>query len=485
MQKDGGSNEARMSEETAYAGAAEQARRLRAKEYSSRILTEIYLERIEKLNPVLNAFRIVYAESALAEADAADKALASGAGANRPLLGVPVAVKDDWDERVKGDITTHGTAAFGLLAEDDSELVARLRRAGAVIIGRTHLPELAIHGYTESQTFGITRNPWNPERTTGGSSGGSAAAVAAGMVSLAHASDGAGSIRYPAAMCGLFGLKPQRDRVPINPPGHWLGMSVNGCVTRTVADTALFLDAVTAGAPWADSAPAAPAGSFTEAAARQPGRLRIALSLKPPRAVVPARLSDESRRTTEEMADLLRSLGHEVEQRDPDWGGIGNQISARYMQGIADDIAAAPHPEKLEPLTRGYGRIARMTSPKWAVRRALRLEEEDRARVGRVFEEHDVLLTPMTAGGAAFEHGRFSQRGALRCLIGESRFYPYAVPWNHLGQPAASVPAGFSAEGLPLAVQIVGRPNDEATLLSLAAQIESERPWALRKPRLD
>ena len=475
-----------MTEELAFAGAVRQAEMLRAKEISSRELTQLYLDRIQRFDPKLNAFRIVYADSAPADADAADRELASGGGSDRPLLGIPIAIKDDWDERVKGDITTHGTAAFGdTPAEEDSELVARLRRAGAVLVGRTQMPELAIHGYTESQTFGITANPWNPERTTGGSSGGSAAAVAAGMVSIAHASDGAGSIRYPAAMCGLFGLKPQRDRVPINPPGHWLGMSVSGCVTRTVADTALFLDVVTAGGPWSDTAPPPPDGTFTEAAVREPGRLRIALALKPPRAAFPARLTDESRRVTEEMAEFLGSLGHDVEERDPDWGGIGNQISARYMAGIADDIEATPEPEKLEPLTRGYGRISRFTSPKWAVRRALRLEEADRTRVGRIFEDHDVVLTPMTAGGAAFEHGRFSGRGALRCLIGESRFYPYAVPWNHLGQPAASVPAGTNPEGLPLAVQLVGRPNDEATLLSLAAQIEAERPWALRKPRLD
>ena len=473
-----------MTEEIAFAGATRLAEMVRGKQVSSRELTELFLGRIETYDPVLNAFRIVYAEAALAEADAADKELASGGDGDRPLLGIPVAVKDDWDERVAGDITTHGTDAFGQLAEADSELVARLRRAGAVVVGRTHLPELAIHGYTESQTFGITRNPWNPERTTGGSSGGSAAAVAAGMVALSHASDGAGSIRYPAAMCGLFGLKPQRDRVPINPPGHWLGMSVNGCVSRTVADTALFLDAVTAGAGWSDTAPPALDGTFSEAAAREPGRLRIALALKPPRAVMPARLTDESKRVTEKMAELLGSLGHEVKLRDPEWGGIGNQISARYMAGILDDIEAAPHPEKLEPLTRGYGRLAKVTSPGWAVRRALRLEAKDRARVGKIFDDHDVVLTPMPAGGAAFEHGRFSKRGALRCLLGESRFYPYAVVWNHLGNPAASVPAGLSAEGLPLAVQLVGRPNDEATLLSLAAEIESAQPWALRKPSL-
>jgi amidase len=186
---------------------------------------------------------------------------------------------------------------------------------------------------------------------------------------------------------------------------------------------------------------------------------------------------------TEEVAELLGSLGHSVEHRDPDWGSVGNQISARYMGGIADDVNAVPHDERLEDITRGYRRIAKVAGPGWAVRRSLRLEGSDRDRIGAIFDDHDVVLTPMTAG-PAFEHGRFSKRGALRCLIGESRFYPYAVAWNHTGQPAASVPAGLSSGGLPLAVQIVGRPNDEATLLSLAAQLERERPWAGRRPAL-
>jgi len=471
--------EATTSDDLAFAGAAPLAEMVRAKEVSPEELTDLFLERIERHDPTLNAFRVVRAEKARAEAK--EVAARVAAGEEAPLLGVPVAIKDDWDERVEGELTTHGTAAFELMAASDSEMVARLRRAGAIVIGKTNLPELAIHGYTESQTFGITRNPWNPERTTGGSSGGSASAVAAGMVPIAHASDGAGSIRYPAAHCGLFGLKPQRDRVPISPEGHWLGMSVNGCVSRTVADSALFLDAVTAGEAWSPSAPPSPHGSFAEAAAREPGRLRVAVSLKPPRTVAPPHLGDESKRMVEEMASTLAALGHEVEWRDPDWGGIGNQISARYLAGIAADVDATPHPEKLEPLTRGYGRLARIAAPGWAVRRALRLEESYRDRVGAIFEDHDVLLTPMTAG-PAFEHGRFSKRGALRCLLGESRFYPYAVAWNYTGQPAASIPAGLSSDGLPLAVQVVGRPYDEETLLSLAAQLERERPWAQHRP---
>lgn len=465
-----------MTEELAYAGAARQAEMLRGGQVTSRELTELYLGRIERIDPALNAYRDVWAESALAEADDADARLKAGQQA--PLLGVPVAIKDTLD--VAGDVTTLGTAGYDQPADSDSILVARIREAGAVILGKTNLPELAIHGFTESKTFGITRNPWHQGRTTGGSSGGSGAAVAAGLAAIAHASDGAGSIRYPAAHCGLFGLKPQRNRVPIDSE-HWHGLSVNGCVSHTVADTALFLDAVTSGGPWAPSAPPAPRQPFAEAAASDPGRLRVAVALKPPRALAPPLLGDESRRMTEEVAELLGSLGHAVERADPDWGSVGNQISARYMGGIGDDVDAVPHGDRLEGITRGYRRIAKVAAPGWAVRRAVRLEGRDRDRIGAIFEDHDVVLTPMTAG-PAFEHGRFSKRGALRCLLGESRFYPYAVAWNYTGQPAASVPAGLSSEGLPLAVQIVGRTNDEATLLSLAAQLERERPWAQHRP---
>jgi amidase len=463
-------------EELAFAGAVGQAEALRAGQVSARELTEMYLGRIERIDKALNCFREVWSEQALAEADEADKRIAAGEDA--PLLGVPIAIKDTID--AAGDVTMLGTAGFDQPAEADSLLLARLRGAGAVILGKTNLPELAIHGFTESKTFGVTRNPWNPGHTPGGSSGGSAAAVAAGLAAIAHASDGAGSIRYPAANCGLFGLKPQRDRVPIDAE-HWLGMSVNGCVSRTVADTALYLDAVTTGTAHSANAPRPPERSFSDAAASAPGKLRIAVTVQPPRAGGASPLGDESRRMVEETARLLESLGHSVEWRDPDWGGVGNQISARYLAGIAEDIDAVPHPERLEPQTRGYKRLARILAPGWAVRRSLRLEAADRDRINAVFDDHDVLLTPMTAGPAV-EIGRWHGKRAIGALLGESRYYPYAVSWNHTGQPAAAVPAGLSADGLPLAVQIVGRPDDEATLLSLAAQLESERPWADRVP---
>ncbi|MBM3666705.1 MAG: amidase [Actinobacteria bacterium] len=464
------------TEDLAHEGAARLAERLRAREVSSRELTRMFLERIERIDPAINSFRVVWAERALAAADEADGAIAAGESA--PLLGVPIAVKDTVD--VAGDVTMLGTAGFDRPAEADSEIVARLRGAGAVILGKTNLPELAIHGFTETRTFGVTRNPWNTGRTPGGSSGGSGAAVAAGLAAIAHASDGAGSIRYPAANCGLFGLKPQRDRLPIDGE-HWLGLSVNGCVSLTVADTALFMDAVTSGPAWSANAPPPPERSFSEAAATPTGKLRIAVSAKPPRAAAPPLLGAESHAVVEETAELLSGLGHSVDWKDPDWGGIGNQIAARYLAGIAEDIEAVPHRERLEPQTRGYARLARVLAPAWAARRSVRLEQADRDRVGAIFDDHDLLLTPMSAGPAV-EVGRWHGRSALKALLGESRWYPYAVAWNHTGQPAASVPARLSAEGLPLAVQLVAPPGREDLLLSLAAQLESERPWARRPP---
>src|SRR2546426_1038475 len=230
-----------IAEDLAFAGIADQARLVRRGEVSSRELVQLYLERIERLDPQLNAFRVVLAEKALAEAAEADSRRSGGEEA--PLLGVPVAIKDNVD--VAGEATTHGTRAYEGIAGEDAEIVRRLRAAGAVMIGKTNLPELAIWPFTESEGWGTTRNPWDPSRSPGGSSGGAGAAVASGMVGIAQASDGGGSIRIPAACCGLFGLKPQRGRVSLMPdPQHWYGLSVFGCVSRTVLDTAVFLDAV-------------------------------------------------------------------------------------------------------------------------------------------------------------------------------------------------------------------------------------------------
>jgi amidase len=450
----------------AFAGVARQAELVRAGEVSARELVELYLERIERLDPQLNAFRVVMDERALADADQADARRASGD--ERPLLGVPMAVKDNM--HVAGEITANGGRAHGGPQAEDADLIRRLREAGAVIIGKTHLPELAIIGATESTTFGMSHNPWNTEHTTGGSSGGSGAAVAAGLAAAATASDGAGSIRIPAACCGIFGLKPQRDRVSLAPDReHWYGMSVYGFHSRSVADTALLLDLT------ADQPPERP---FAQAAATPPGPLRVAVSLKP--SVQGARVDPEVRRGVNETAELLRSLGHEVVEQDPAWGDIGSNVVPRYLGGIAEEASRVPHRERLERRTKGY---ARMGAPwRGALLERIRSDEARHAqRLGRLFQDHEVLLTPVTAKPPV-EIGRWEGMGALRTVIGQLFTYPFAAPWNATGQPAAAVPAGFTGDGLPLSVQLIGRPDDEATLLSLAAQIEAERPWADRRP---
>jgi amidase len=465
-----------MSEEIAFAGAARQAEMVRAGEVSPSELVRLYLDRIGRLDQRLNSFRAVFAENALLEADQAEARLK--AGEERPLLGVPVAIKDCVD--VAGDVTTYGTDGFVEPAVVDSEIVRRLREAGAILLGKTTLPELAICGFTETATWGVTRNPWNPQRTPGGSSGGSAAAVAAGLVPIALATDGAGSIRIPAACCGLVGLKPQRGRVSLAPDlEHWNGLSAYNCVSRTVADTALWLDLVSGGSR-EPGAPSPPERPFREAAASPPGKLRIAWSTAPPRAAAPPTVDEVAKGAVADTAELLRSLGHDATQSDPAWGGIGNNITPRYLCGIAEDFAKVPHPERLESRTRGFARLGRLI-PAGLFRRARRAEAADAARVNAIFDSHDVLMTPVM-GGTALPVRRWEGRGALPTVLGMSRFYPYCVPWNHLGNPAMSVPAGFAADGLPLAVQLIGRPGDEATLLSLAAQLEAERPWADRRP---
>ena len=467
-----------MSEDLAFAGAAKQAEMVRAGEVSPTELIRLSLDRIARFDPELNAFRKVFAEQALREAEQAEARLK--AGEERPLLGVPIAIKDEVE--IAGEVKMNGTDAFTEPATEDSEMVRRLREAGAVIVGLTRLPELAICGFTESATQGVTRNPWNPQRTPGGSSGGSAAAVAAGLVPVASAGDGGGSIRIPAASCGLFGLKPQRGRVSLAPGLEgWNGLGVLGCLSRGVLDTALWLDVVSGGSKESE-APPPPDRPFVESAKAAPGKLRVAWSTATPRAAAPPRVSDEVKEVVVDTAGLLGSLGHEVSQRDPAWGGIGNNIAPRFLRGVAETVNEVPHPERLERRTRGFGRLGSLMPDK-LYERAMRGREADRARVNAIFDSCDVLMTPVM-GGTALPVRRWEGQGAIRTVLGMSRFYPYCVPWNHLGNPAMSVPAGFAADGMPLAVQIIGRPGDEATLLSLAAQLEAERPWADQRPPL-
>jgi amidase len=474
------------SNELAFAGIASQAELLRRRELSARELVELYLERIARLDPRLNSFRIVLAERAQLEADQADARI--GSGDERPLLGVPVAIKDGWD--VAGELTTHGSGAYGGPAAADCDQVARLREAGAVVIGKTHQPELALWMFTESATWGVTRNPWNPDRTPGGSSGGSGAAVAAGLIGAASASDGAGSIRIPAAACGLFGLKPQRGRTSLWPNDeHWLGLTAAGCVTRSVGDTALWLDLVSGPTAHAPQTLAADPGAFTEAARRAPGPLRIGVSFASP---TNAPVSDEGRAAVEQTATLLERLGHGVERRDPDlgvrlgglWSDVGEALSLRYLKGGAEDAAAMARPERLMRRTRQIRMLGDLI-PQPLLERERRRRQALADSVNAVFDHCDVLLTP-TVPAPPIEVGALEGRGALACILAGLRGFgaPFTGTWNVVGNPAASVPAGIGADDLPLAVQLVGRPGDEATLLSLSAQLESERPWAQLRPAI-
>ncbi len=451
---------------------------LRAKEISSAELVGTCLARIERINPRLNAFTDVFPERALEAARAADERIA--AGEQRPLLGVPVAFKDEVD--LEGLVAEHGTRAYGgPPAGADAAHPARLRAAGAIVVAKTTLPELAICGFTETEAWGETRNPWNVAHTPGGSSGGSAAAVAAGLVGAASASDGGGSIRIPAANCGLFGLKPQVGRISQSPdPEHWLGLSSSGCLTRRVADTALWLDVAAGPAP-GDRWRAEPIeGTFAAAAAREPGALRIAWTTSAPRALAPPLHDARVEGAVAELATRLAGLGHEVSHRDPDWGLVGSDFANVYLKGIETDYDRVPHPERLESRTRGFKRLARLV-PGPLLRRSLAARETHRARIDAIFERCDVLVTP-TVAVPAVEIGRWAGQGALRTLLGMSRVYPHTPPWNYLGNPAASIPLGRTAEGLPLAAQLVAPPNREDVLLALAAQLEGELGWPQQRP---
>jgi amidase len=458
--------------ELAFAGAAEHSRMLAAGAVTSPVLTDLYLQRIARLDPELRAYRVVLADSARAEAlDAQDRL---DAGERLPLLGVPIAIKDDVD--VAGQTTTYGSSAHGPAVTKDAEVVRLLRAAGAVILGKTAVPEMMIWPFTESVSFGATHNPWDVARTPGGSSGGSGAAVAAGLASLALGSDGAGSIRIPATWCGLFGIKPQRGRVPLAPHDDaWCGMSVNGPLTHTVEDAALFLDVTS------DKAMPGPAGGFVGAVSRPPNRLRIALSTKVP-PLLTAYRDAEQRAAVHQAGAVLRELGHDVIIRDFDYPVLATygHVLPRYFRGIHDDVRALPHPERLDSRTRGMARIGNMFSDKRIAK--IRAAEADiAARVGSIFADVDVVITPGTATGPS-RVGAYRKRGAVSTLALIAARVPYQAMFNATGQPAAVVPWGLDRSGLPLSIQLVGRPFDEATLLSLCAEIEADHPWADRRP---
>jgi amidase len=456
----------------ARAGVAETARLVAGGELSARGVVELALGRIEARDGELNAFSRVLVDRAIAEAQERDDALARG-GPVGPLHGVPVAIKEELD--VAGCVTTFGGLASSTPAAADSLVVARLRAAGAVVVGKTHMPEFGAWPFTESTAYGVTRNPWDTSRSPGGSSGGTAVAVSAGMVPVGMGGDGGGSIRIPSACCGLFGLKPQRGRVSTSPHEHlWWALGTAGPLTRSVLDSALVYDAIR-GNVEGDRFRAGGDEPFVAAVGRDPGRLRIGWCTRPVvRGVRPDPLHV---RAVEDTARLLADLGHDVREVDPRYPDPTLAFVPQFLAGIASEAEVVEHRDRLERRTRETLRLGAWVTPR-VVERALREGERVSARANRVFDGVDVLLTPAIAHRPP-RAGRLDGIGTVRAVLRAMPMIAYAALWNVAGNPAASVPCGPGPDGLPVGVQLVGRPDDEATLLSLSAQLERVRPWPL------
>jgi amidase len=465
-------HEADADSDLAFAGLSRLAELLASHQLTPRELTELYLRRIERFDEPLRSFVSVRSEAALAEADAVLSRLR--AGERGPLLGVPVAIKDNLD--VTGEATGHGTSRSHDPAGSDCEAVRGLRAAGAIILGRTALCELAAWGhFTASESSGVTRNPWNPQRSPGGSSGGSAVAVAAGLAPIAVGSDGGGSIRIPAAFCGVVGLKPQRGRIPLAPlADHWHGCTVLGGLGRSVLDVAIVDDVLSASrtSPWTDDA------SLLAAVSRGPGKLRIACSLKP--AIPGVRPAADTIAAVEETVELLRSLGHEVAETKLPHPQLLTTFTPRWAAGVAED--AGPDLGGLDRRSRQLAWLGRRLKGR-PLRRSIGREAAIARRLNTVFDTYDLVMTPTTAAPPP-DADICQGASALRTFNRGSQYVCYTPTWNYVGQPAASIPAGFDDDGLPRAIQLAGPPNGEAAILALAAQLERARPWAPRRPRL-
>jgi amidase len=465
--------------------ALELAALIRAGELTATELVAASLDRIDALQPELHAFTHVAHESAL------EAAAAIGPRDQRPFAGVPIAVKDN--RMVAGMPMTMGSDLFGdFVPSQDAFLVRRLRDAGFVIVGKTSLPEMGILPTTESRRFGPTRNPWDPTRTPGGSSGGSAAAVAAGMVPIAHGNDGGGSTRIPAACCGVVGLKGTRGRVSVGPVSGQSFLTVDGVLTRTVADTAAALD-VLAGYEIGDATWAQPLGqgTYADAAARDPGRLRVGLALNSP--LEGAEPDPAYEAAARDAAQLIESLGHEVEEIVAPWSNLdllpdftrvfGPHVSMLVLLG-GKVAGREPLEGDVEPLTWTLWRHAERTSVLAYLSALGRLESVARSIVTS-FEPYDAVLTPALAQRPVpigEIHGCGSEPWAQYRRSGF--FTPYTAIINITGQPAAAVPLYHGEDGLPTAIQLVGRPGREDVLLSLMAQLEAVLPWAERRPNL-
>jgi amidase len=462
--------------------ATELAALVRAGDVSARELTQLSLDRIEALDPELNAFVDVFAEEALAAADAV------APGDERPFAGVPTAIKNN--RAVAGTRLTFGADFAGdFTAGHDDNVVAKMRAAGFVIVGSTTLPEFGLLPTTETKRFGPTRNPWDTDRTPGGSSGGSAAAVAAGVVPLAHANDGGGSIRIPAACCGLVGLKPQRGRISMAPLIGELFLVQDGVLTHSVQDTAALLDLL-AGPVLGDSSWAPPpAEPFAVSARREPGRLRIAWTDASP---LGDDVSDEDRRAVREAAELLASLGHEVVEDTPPWTqpDVLRLFTASFGPAVSGTIAflelvngRKPEPGELEPITEAVYALSRGIDSVDALGAGIQLQAFARGIV-QWTAQYDALLTPSLAEAPLPIGTLQAIDDPLAAFARAGRYTPFHAMSNITGSPAISLPLFEREGGLPLGVQLVGQPAEEGALLALAAQLEAARPWADRRPAL-
>ncbi len=435
--------------------AAEIAAAVRSGKLTARRAVEDALARVEAADSRLNAYQEVRAFAALREADAVD---ARADKDELALAGVPIAIKDN--VAVTGEPMRVGSAGTDPTPSDhDHEVVRRVRAAGAVVVGLTRVPELCVFGATDS-TFGITHNPWDISRTPGGSSGGSAAAVAAGTVPVAHGNDGLGSVRIPGACCGLVGIKPGFGIVPSElGNGSWFGMSENGALATTVEDAALLLSVL--------------AGRTDLAAVAHPGAMRIAISTRVPMLFTP--LDKHWAAATRETADLLRGAGHTVLDAHPPYGQtLALSEIVRWTAGTELDAQLVQDRSRFAVRTRRHARAGRVAMAFGLPREGGRHKWQQRASM--FFADYDVLITPALAQPPIAAKA-WSRRGWLANLLVNARYAPFAAPWNLAGWPAMTVPAGLDPRGLPLAVQLVAQPGGEGQLLSLAAQLEQLRPW--------
>lgn len=434
--------------------ATEMARLVRDGRLSPVELIRAHLDRIADREPVIRAFQIVRADQALSEAAALSDRPDL---AELPLAGVPVAIKDN--VAVEGEPTRMGSAATSPEpAGADDELVTRLRAAGCVVIGKTHMPELAIWPFTEPVAFESTRNPWNLTRTPGGSTGGGAAAVAAGMAALALGSDGGGSIRIPAACCGLFGLKPGPGLVPVagGQHVHWHGLTAFGPLARTVTDAALMLDVLAGTTGYSDASP--------------PQRpLRIAFSARHP--LIGAKTSPVVRAALQNAVDLLRGAGHELVPQSPAYpAALGLHFNTRWLAGIAQDATGLDH-SALEPRTQQMARLGKRLAGRARPASADRFAHQ----AARWFASYDVLMTPTLTRGP-YPIGAWDGKGWFKTMLGVGNWIN-TPQWNLAGLPAASVPCGKDEDGLPIGIQLTAQAGADRVLLDLATQIEQLQPW--------